>query len=75
MADDKLFGTQPPKTAVEYTALKSCKVRYKDALIRLVEGEPISGLTAQEANYLKRFGYIKANSTSRPKKDEGREKK
>lgn len=71
--EKKLFGTQPPKKAT-YVALKSCEVRFEDALIILVEGKEISGLTAPEANYLKRFKFIKAVSTPSSERDEGRDK-
>jgi hypothetical protein len=40
-------------------ALKSCTVRFENADVVLVEGQPIPGLRSQERKYLTAHGFIK----------------
>lgn len=52
---------KPKKSKVKKDpiALKTCTVRFDNADVELVRGQPISGLTSQELKYLKVHKFVR----------------
>jgi hypothetical protein len=62
--EEKKFSkdTQPSKDKKPekiLLATKTCNVRFENAIVELVEGQPVDGLTSQELRTLKQNGFLK----------------
>lgn len=61
--DSSAVDPQPTKEKKAYEAtypiaLTTCRFELQDAIVELVEGQPIAGLTRQERDHLRFWGYI-----------------
>lgn len=54
--EKKSYERKPKPAPV---ALKTCNVRFENALVELVKDQPVIGLTSQELKYLKAHRFVK----------------